>query len=91
MSRCTQIKEVLEISVTALSALRGISVIPRSSVGARDLEISAFILFRLKRILGIGTDTDTRYRYLTVAVSGCRYRLTVSETDTVIQLPIPTF
>ena len=44
-SRCTQIKEVLEISVTALSApvkqLRGISVIPRSSLGARDLEISA--------------------------------------------------
>ena len=50
---------------------------------------------RLNRIprIGISSDIDTRYRHPTptVAVSGCRYRMTVSKTDTVIQLPIPTF
>ena len=39
--------------------------------------------------IGIGSDTDIRYRH-PLAVSGCRYRMSVSETDTDIQLPIPT-
>ena len=35
--------------------------------------------------IGIGSDIDIRYRHPTLAVRGCRYRMSISETYTNIQ------
>ena len=38
--------------------------------------------------IGIGSDIDIRYRHPTLAVSGCRYRMSISETDTDIWMSV---
>ena len=68
---------------------------PRARLIARSIERSkrrhvACNRNKLDVGIGIGSDTDIRYRHPPLAVSGCRYRMSVSETDTDIQLPIPT-
>ena len=38
--------------------------------------------------IGIGSDIDIWYQHPTLAVSGCRYRMSISETDTDIWMSV---
>ena len=58
------------------------------NLGLKNLGLNAITqTWEVKLDVGISicSDIDIRYRHPMLAVSGCRYRMTISETDTDIQ------